>query len=281
MEDYRQIFIKARWYIIGVSCIPLFLFVGFSIIYYLDHGWDIVNMLYYTTTTITTIGYGDFHPTSVRSKTLFIILSTILIIGLPTILLSLLSKIKKITQEHIEEWQSYEVQHFLLNNSEELLSKILTMKHKKIFLTQIYYVEDPENIAKKYEISNEQYQIIIKRKIGNVTQKKIISSKQDEMLLQVEIAKMYPQTFIIVQKERFFIEKKQYQIKIDHYIDNNVIVLRVEQRANIRKNLYDLIPSSIKPYILGELIHTTRTKDIQMSTFELLKKESKKVRHRV
>lgn len=51
----------------GVICLGT---VGY---HYLE-GWDYFDSLYFTATTITTVGYGDFYPTSQASKifTLFV-----------------------------------------------------------------------------------------------------------------------------------------------------------------------------------------------------------------
>ncbi len=39
-----------------------------ALIYQKLEGWSFVDSLYFTTTTITTVGYGDFTPTTEESK---------------------------------------------------------------------------------------------------------------------------------------------------------------------------------------------------------------------
>lgn len=39
-----------------------------TIFYWLVEGWSIVDALYFTVITLTTIGYGDLHPTTAISK---------------------------------------------------------------------------------------------------------------------------------------------------------------------------------------------------------------------
>ncbi len=56
-----------------IRLLPLFLIVTFVIIigtlfYALFEGWNYVDSLYFTVTTLTTIGYGDLHPTTTATK---------------------------------------------------------------------------------------------------------------------------------------------------------------------------------------------------------------------
>ena len=39
-----------------------------TLFYVLDEGWSAVDAFYFSVTTLTTTGYGDFHPTTVESK---------------------------------------------------------------------------------------------------------------------------------------------------------------------------------------------------------------------
>lgn len=56
-----------------IRLLPLFLIVTFVIIigtlfYSLFENWNYVDSLYFTVTTLTTIGYGDLHPTNDATK---------------------------------------------------------------------------------------------------------------------------------------------------------------------------------------------------------------------
>ncbi|GIK84152.1 MAG: hypothetical protein BroJett025_07740 [Patescibacteria group bacterium] len=42
--------------------------------YATEEGWSYFDSFYFTFVTITTVGYGDFHPTTVLSKTFTIFL---------------------------------------------------------------------------------------------------------------------------------------------------------------------------------------------------------------
>lgn len=55
--------------------------VGTAIISHLE-GWSILHIVYYLTVTITTVGYGQFHPTMVETK---MFMSFYLIIGVTLI----------------------------------------------------------------------------------------------------------------------------------------------------------------------------------------------------
>jgi voltage-gated potassium channel len=39
-----------------------------TVFYWLVEGWSLVDALYFTVITLTTIGYGDLHPTTAISK---------------------------------------------------------------------------------------------------------------------------------------------------------------------------------------------------------------------
>ena len=54
----------------------IFLIIG-TYSYHILEGWDYIDSLYFSTVTLTTIGYGDLYPTNNASKlfTVFFILS--------------------------------------------------------------------------------------------------------------------------------------------------------------------------------------------------------------
>ena len=56
--------------------IIIFLLIG-TYSYHILEGWDYIDSLYFSTVTLTTIGYGDLYPTNNASKlfTVFFILS--------------------------------------------------------------------------------------------------------------------------------------------------------------------------------------------------------------
>ncbi len=58
----------------------LFLLIGGTSFYYTVEGWSIVDALYFSVMTMSTIGYGDLVPSSDMSK-LFTVLYAFLSIG--------------------------------------------------------------------------------------------------------------------------------------------------------------------------------------------------------
>ena len=58
----------------------LTLLTGATVFYWRNEGWSIIDSLYFSVMTMSTIGYGDFVPTSTLSK-LFTIVYALLSIG--------------------------------------------------------------------------------------------------------------------------------------------------------------------------------------------------------
>ena len=56
------------------------LIAGGTIFYSSVEGWEVIDSLYFSVMTMSTIGYGDFHPTTTLSK-LFTITYALLSIG--------------------------------------------------------------------------------------------------------------------------------------------------------------------------------------------------------
>jgi len=65
------------------------LLAGATLFYYREEGWSVIDSLYFSVMTMSTIGYGDFVPTTTLSKS-FTIIFAILSIG---IFVALMSKI--------------------------------------------------------------------------------------------------------------------------------------------------------------------------------------------
>ena len=67
---------RRKLLLIPALLIVVFLLVG-TYSYHILEGWDYLDSLYFSTVTLTTIGYGDLYPTNNSSKlfTVFFILS--------------------------------------------------------------------------------------------------------------------------------------------------------------------------------------------------------------
>ena len=77
-KDFRALFL-----------LLLILLAGSVIFYMREEGWSAIDALYFSVMTMSTIGYGDFVPSSSSSK-LFTIVYTFLSVG---VFASLISKI--------------------------------------------------------------------------------------------------------------------------------------------------------------------------------------------
>ena|SRR3989338_2997347 len=58
----------------------LFLIIIGAFFYHFSEGWSYLDSVYFSTTTITTVGFGDLHPNSVLSK-MFTIVYVIIGVG--------------------------------------------------------------------------------------------------------------------------------------------------------------------------------------------------------
>lgn len=73
----------------------LYLITGATVFYWRTEGWTFIDALYFSVMTISTIGYGDFTPTTPLSK-LFTIVYAIVGIG---VFIAVISKIVAIVLE--------------------------------------------------------------------------------------------------------------------------------------------------------------------------------------
>jgi voltage-gated potassium channel len=61
---------------IALGILGVLVIIG-TIFYHFVEGWSYLDAIYFSSTTLTTIGFGDFHPTTPISKifTIFYVLS--------------------------------------------------------------------------------------------------------------------------------------------------------------------------------------------------------------
>ncbi len=74
---------------IAISTLVLIMIIGTVSYHYLE-GWTYVDSFYFTGVTMTTVGYGDLHPTSNLSK-IFTVLFAFAGIGITLFTVSLLA----------------------------------------------------------------------------------------------------------------------------------------------------------------------------------------------
>jgi voltage-gated potassium channel len=56
-----------RKFIVAITMISFYLIMG-TVFFHLAEGWRFVDAFYFTGTTLTTVGYGDLHPTHDLTK---------------------------------------------------------------------------------------------------------------------------------------------------------------------------------------------------------------------
>ncbi len=64
------------------------LFTG-TVVYHFLEGWGWIDSLYFSTVTLATVGYGDFHPTTSAGKLftiLFILIGVGIFVGIFTVI---------------------------------------------------------------------------------------------------------------------------------------------------------------------------------------------------
>lgn len=83
------------------------LLIGGTYFYWHVEGWSVIDSLYFSIMTMSTIGYGDLVPTTDISK-LFTIIFAILSIG---VFVAVVSKLVQITLQHKKKSRQKRQQH--------------------------------------------------------------------------------------------------------------------------------------------------------------------------
>ena len=83
------------------------LLIGATYFYWHVEGWSVIDSLYFSVMTMSTIGYGDLVPTTTISK-LFTIMFAVLSIGA---FVAVVSKLVKITLQHKKQLKQKHQQH--------------------------------------------------------------------------------------------------------------------------------------------------------------------------
>lgn len=76
---------KDRHAVFSLAALVFIIIVGTVTFKYLE-GWTVIEALYFTVATITTVGYGDLHPTTDASRLAAV---GLLLLGVTTVLTSL------------------------------------------------------------------------------------------------------------------------------------------------------------------------------------------------
>ncbi len=77
-------------FIATMATLCILLILG-TVFYSFQEGWSYIDSLYFSVVTLTTVGYGDLHPTTTASK-MFTVLYIFIGVGLGFYILSALAK---------------------------------------------------------------------------------------------------------------------------------------------------------------------------------------------
>ena len=72
---FVDLFFKDLFYASPVLGFLLLVIVGLAVLIGRIEGWALPNALYHAFINVTTVGYGDFHPTQGRSRFLCVVLA--------------------------------------------------------------------------------------------------------------------------------------------------------------------------------------------------------------
>jgi hypothetical protein len=106
---------EVNWHIVFAIVLGIFFLAGGTIYYTYEEEWSYIDSFYFSTITLTTIGYGDLYPTSDESK-LFTSIYTILGVGVMLYLLGSVITTFLFNQEKYFEKMIY---HFRKKQEEE------------------------------------------------------------------------------------------------------------------------------------------------------------------
>ena len=122
---------KANEHVIFSLVLGLLFVAGGTIYYSAEEGWSQVDSLYFTTMTLTTVGYGDLVPTTDASK-IFTSIYSIFGIGVMLYLLGSVVSTFLFNQERYVErlFSKFNRKQEQINEDKKELEKLETKKRK-------------------------------------------------------------------------------------------------------------------------------------------------------
>lgn len=115
---------KMRWNILFVIIVFLLAIVAGTIVYHNLEGWRILDSVYFTVATVTTVGYGDFVPHTDTGK-IFTIFFSFFGIATALYLFSMLGGL--IFERHVEK----KVEQIKIAVKKEHVEKLKKSKRRK------------------------------------------------------------------------------------------------------------------------------------------------------
>jgi voltage-gated potassium channel len=110
---------KVNGHIVFALALGILFLMGGTFYYTAEEGWSHTDSFYFSTITLTTIGYGDLHPTTDESK-IFTALYTLAGVGVMLYLLGTVIATFLFNQEKYFEKMIY---HFRKQQDEEKIPK--------------------------------------------------------------------------------------------------------------------------------------------------------------